>query len=73
MFVLGAMSASGEGVKKKDPIERHKGRLLNEKLAAEAELQAIDDEVQKEVLEAVEWGKGSPYPDVKEVSEHVYA
>jgi pyruvate dehydrogenase E1 component alpha subunit len=62
-----------EAWRRKDPIERQKARILAEKLATEAELKGMDEEVQKEVLAAVEWGKKSPYPDVKEVSEHVYA
>ncbi len=58
---------------KKDPIERLRQRMLSEGQVTEAELGGIDEEVQKEVLEAVESAKTSPYPDVKEVSEHVYA
>ncbi|MSS71362.1 MAG: thiamine pyrophosphate-dependent dehydrogenase E1 component subunit alpha [Candidatus Latescibacteria bacterium] len=58
---------------KKDPIERLRQRMLSEGQATEADLGGIDEEVQKEVLEAVESAKTSPYPDVKEVSEHVYA
>ena len=56
----------------KDPIERLKKRLMDEG-AKEADLVSIDDEVQKVVLDAVESAKAAPYPDVKEVSEHVYA
>ena len=56
----------------KDPIERLKKKLLDEG-AKEAELVSIDEEVQKVVLDAVESAKAAPYPDVKEVSEHVYA
>ncbi|OGG45764.1 MAG: pyruvate dehydrogenase (acetyl-transferring) E1 component subunit alpha [Candidatus Handelsmanbacteria bacterium RIFCSPLOWO2_12_FULL_64_10] len=58
---------------KRDPIERLKGRMLAEGQAREADLSGIDEEVQKEVADAVESAKASPYPDVKEVSEHVFA
>jgi pyruvate dehydrogenase E1 component alpha subunit len=57
----------------KDPIERLKKKMVAEGQATEAELGGIDAEVQREVLDAVERAKSAPYPDVKEVSEHVYA
>ncbi len=58
---------------RKDPIGRLKGRMLSEQQATEAELKGIEDEVQKEVLDGLAWAKASPWPDVKEVGEHVYA
>ena len=57
----------------KDPIERLKQKLLEEGQTTEAELEAIDEAVQQEVLDAVESARSAPYPDVEEVSEHVYA
>ncbi len=57
----------------KDPIERLKGKLMGEEQATEAELNAVEEGVQKEVLEALESAKAAPYPDVEEVREHVFA
>jgi pyruvate dehydrogenase E1 component alpha subunit len=57
----------------KDPIEILKGRLLESEAATAGELEKIEGEVDREVAEAVESAKAAPYPDVEEVSEHVYA
>ena len=58
---------------KKDPIERLKQKIIAEQQASEAELTAIDEEIQKKVEDAVEAAKAAPNPEVKEVSDHVYA
>lgn len=62
-----------EGWMKKDPIPRFGQRLLIENQIDAAGLAAIDDEVQKQITEAVEFAKQAPYPDPSELYEHVYA
>jgi acetoin:2,6-dichlorophenolindophenol oxidoreductase subunit alpha len=62
-----------EGWMKKDPIPRFGQRLITENQIDSAGLAAIDDEVQKQITEAVEFAKQAPYPDPSEVYEHVYA
>lgn len=56
----------------KDPIPRFREVLLSEGIEA-AVLDAIDEDVEKAIAEAVEFGKASPYPDASEVTELVYA
>lgn len=58
--------------KTKDPIPRFQHRLVEEGLATEAELTAMDHEIQQQVLEAVEFAKQAAYPPASEVTEHVY-
>jgi pyruvate dehydrogenase E1 component alpha subunit len=62
-----------EGWMKKDPIPRFGQRLLTEGQIDAAALAAIDDEVQVQITNAVEFAKQAPYPDPSEVYEHVYA
>ncbi len=56
----------------KDPIERLRRDILQEGDVTEAELEAIDGEVQEEVAAAVEFAKAAPWPDVDEVDDHVF-
>lgn len=59
--------------KQKDPIAKLKSMLLEEDLASEEELEAIEQEIESAVEESVEFGKNSPLPSVEEVTDHVYA
>lgn len=47
----------------KDPIERLKRYLLDEEIADEDEIDSINDEVEDEVLEAIDFAEESDYPD----------
>lgn len=58
---------------KRDPIIRLRDKLVRDKIAKKAELDKIDEEVMKEVLEAVEYAKNSPFPEINEVMEDLYA
>jgi pyruvate dehydrogenase E1 component alpha subunit len=62
-----------EDWKRRDPIQRLRARLLEEDIASEEEIIALEEEVARAVDEAVEFGKNSPLPPIEEVSEHVYA
>ena len=62
-----------EGWMKRDPIPRFSQRLLAESRTDTAALAAIDNEVQRQIAEAVEFAKQASYPDASEVYEHVYA
>lgn len=59
--------------KKKDPIAKLKSLLLEEDLASDEDLEAIEKEIESAVEDSVEFGKNSPLPSVKEVTDHVYA
>jgi pyruvate dehydrogenase E1 component alpha subunit len=57
----------------RDPIKMLASHLLNERLADEAALGAIEDEVRMEMRAAVEFAVAAPYPGPEEVEMHVYA
>jgi pyruvate dehydrogenase E1 component alpha subunit len=48
---------------KKCPIDRFKKLLLEKKVTKEGNLQRIDEEIQKEIEEAIEFAKNSPDPN----------
>lgn len=57
---------------KRDPISRFRGELLQAKVTNEDELKSIDDEVKREVEEAVEFSQKSPYLEFGELWKFVY-
>lgn len=59
--------------KTKDPIERMKQRLLNEKLVSAADIDAMHKRTQDAVAKAVEFAGNSPFPDASELTTDVYA
>jgi pyruvate dehydrogenase E1 component alpha subunit len=56
----------------RDPLPRLRGRLLEQGLATEPELEAMRAEILVAVGEAVEYAKGSPWPDPGELTRYVY-
>jgi pyruvate dehydrogenase E1 component alpha subunit len=62
-----------EAERKNDPIPRMRDYLLKKKIAAEAELDAIVEQVEKDVDDAVKFAEESPWPDPSELYEDVYA
>jgi len=61
-----------EAKKKEDPIIRLKSYLLQHGLSTNEELDAIDDEVKKEVQASVEFAEKSPFPPLESIYEDVY-
>lgn len=59
--------------KARDPIRQQRERILNYTIATEAELDAIDAEIQAMVEEAAEFAKNSPWPDPATASTNVYS
>ncbi|MGB9880978.1 MAG: pyruvate dehydrogenase (acetyl-transferring) E1 component subunit alpha [Anaerolineae bacterium] len=59
--------------KKKDPIARLEGYLLQQGLLTEEQRQTIAKEAQKRIEEAVAFAEASPEPRVEEIMEGVYA
>ncbi len=55
------------------PIKRLRGELLEKKLAIEAELDAIDAEIQAEVTDASQMAEKAPWPDAAAATRYVYA
>jgi len=49
--------------KTKDPVDFVKKALLEYSVATESEIKAIDKEIKKDIEEAVEKSRASPFPD----------
>lgn len=62
-----------EMYKEKDPIERLKRYLLDEDIADEDKISSIEDDVEDQVLEAVDFAEESDYPDKEALYEDMYA
>jgi len=59
--------------KARDPIKQLAARALQDGLAAQAYLDAVEAEVKATVEDAVAFAKASPYPDGATATEHIYA
>jgi acetoin:2,6-dichlorophenolindophenol oxidoreductase subunit alpha len=57
----------------KDPIPLYRKRLLDEKVLTGADMEALEAKVQKEVDEAIKFGRDSEYPAPNEALERVFA
>jgi pyruvate dehydrogenase E1 component alpha subunit len=57
----------------RDPITILGNWLLEEHVADAAQLERIRSEAQEEVTAGVEFGLNAPFPEISEVTEHVYA
>ena len=57
----------------KDPIKKFKAYLLEYDLATQEELTAIDEKIQKLILDAVEFAQNSPEPDPSELRRYIFA
>jgi 2-oxoisovalerate dehydrogenase E1 component len=55
------------------PLRRYRERLLASGRTSESELAAIDERVERRVMEAIEFARRSPYPDAAHANDHVYA
>jgi TPP-dependent pyruvate/acetoin dehydrogenase alpha subunit len=57
---------------KRDPLVLHRGHLLENGVLTEERADAIDSEVLAEVEAAVEFAKGSPFPEPAEAFDHLF-
>jgi len=55
-----------------DPIERFKSYLIDNKIAKEDDIKAIEDEIEQEVLDAIEFAENSEQPDPDELYTDTY-
>jgi 2-oxoisovalerate dehydrogenase E1 component len=55
------------------PIQRLRRILVEESLAGENELQAIDEEVESEIVAALQFAESSAWPNPATAADHVYA
>jgi len=61
-----------EEYKQRDPIEQVKSTILENKIATEKDLQAIEEKIKLQVAEAVQFSEDSPFPDRSEAYHDVY-
>lgn len=61
-----------ESKQNEDPIIRLKKYILDNKMSAQDNLDAIDEDVKKEVLDSVDFADNSPFPDLETIYEDVY-
>lgn len=61
-----------EKFKSEDPIAEIRNYIFENKIADDAELDAIDQRVKAEVQDAVDFSEASPFPDPKELYTDVY-
>jgi pyruvate dehydrogenase E1 component alpha subunit len=59
--------------RKHDPVEILRERILSEGAVSDKDLEALEDNVRREVLEAHEWALASPYPQLSEIYTDIYA
>lgn len=59
--------------KRRDPIALFRTSLVQQGLASESELDAVDDEVKAAIEEAVAFAEASPWPKPEEALEDVFA
>ena len=62
-----------EAWKKRDPIPLFENKLLEQKILTPQEIEGMHDEVDKHLQSSVEVARQDPFPEVSEVTEHVYA
>lgn len=58
--------------KEEDPIIRLKSYMLENEMASNEDLDAVDDEVKQIVLDAVEFSENSPFPEIDEIYDDIY-
>jgi pyruvate dehydrogenase E1 component alpha subunit len=55
-----------------DPIKVTRDKIITEGIATEAEIEAIENSLEVEIQEAVDFAKASPYPDQSDLYEDNY-
>ena len=55
-----------------DPIERLKSYILSKKVATEDFLKEIENRIEQEIIDAVEFADNSPFPEVEEMYDDMF-
>lgn len=61
-----------EEAKVKDPIKKLEKRLIDREIIKEEELKKMQDEIEMEIEETIEFARQSPYPEPQEALENVF-
>jgi pyruvate dehydrogenase E1 component alpha subunit len=59
--------------RERDPIVIHEKRLVEQGIATQEECDAVKDEVRKEIDEALEFARNSPFPEPEELFDDMFA
>jgi len=59
--------------KKKDPIVRYEGTLLDEGIISREDIERMQNEIDAIIDDAVEWAENEPLPDAGELTRDVYS
>jgi pyruvate dehydrogenase E1 component alpha subunit len=62
-----------EAALKGDPVPAFRGRLVHDGVLSAEEADALAQQVRDEMQAAVDFGLNSPFPDVSEALNYVYA
>ena len=62
-----------EDWKKRDPIQLHKERLLEQGIATQEEIDQMENEIKIQIEEAITFARESPYPEPSELFEDMFA
>ena len=62
-----------ESWKQRDPIDIHEALLLSQDIATQAEIDQMVDEIMKQIDDAVEFARESPYPEPSELFDDMFA
>ncbi len=62
-----------ENWRRNDPVDRLVRYLTESGQSTKIELDAIREEIKRQMLSAIEFGQASPFPGSEEVTQHVYA
>lgn len=58
--------------RRRDPLPRLRGLLIEEGLASEEDLSELEEEIAGEVEDATEWAMGQPEPGPEDLYTHIY-
>jgi pyruvate dehydrogenase E1 component alpha subunit len=61
-----------EEARLKDPLKNLEKQLIDRKIIKEDELKKMQDEIEMEIAETIEFARQSPYPEPKEALENVF-
>ena len=65
--------AEVEEWKRRDPIDIHKKRLLEQNIATQEEIDQVENEVKQQIEDAITFARESPYPEPSALFEDMYA
>ncbi len=65
--------AEVEEWKRRDPIDIHKARLLEQSIATQEEIDQVENEVKEQIEDAITFARESPYPEPSDLFEDMFA